>query len=616
MGGPMKLKSCADNSQRKDTCILNRIWFYLFLEAHSYQQMKLIMKKMNYCINIRTYPPRSLPTPEFTIHFALCDFSFLRKKRLYSSLSFSSFTITSLGLWCEEHLVICVQVKSSSVLWNCSSQVSKTIFFLFHSLNHRISGDGNGDLMAKKRSWFNLVRKFFISDTQSNQEKDKRRKWIFFGRLKVKSRLASISAPSPPRERTTLSESEQEQSKRALNVALASAAAAEAAVAAAHAAAEVVLLTGVPHSTTHQCDKETEQVSSMKIQADTLHSTHLCVRAIQEIAALKIQAAFRGYLARKALRALKGIVKLQAIIRGRNVRRQAMNTLKCLQSIVNIQSQVCAKRIQMAEGTCACDENKQFQSDKIIRVDTNSQKRWDGSILTKEEVDTLFLSKKEAAVKRERIKEYAFNHRNSAENERNKVNGRWRYWLDQWVDSQVSNKSKELEDLDTVLTSTPKPRVEYRGKQLKLRGLQRQYQVEGLESPITAPRRSFHRKQCSLGEDNSFSRSPVIPTYMAATESAKAKARSISSPKLRPGSFDAYSDSYSPCKNKLSLIASNATEVPNNCSFGRPSPYQQQQRSPSFKGLPVPVKSSRTWKDLSLNSEYSLRTWDHQSAFH
>ena len=74
--------------------------------------------------------------------------------------------------------------------------------------------------------------------------------------------------------------------------------------------------------------------------------------------------------ARKALRALKGIVKLQAIIRGRNVRRQAMTTLKCLQSIVNIQSQVCAKRIQMVEGAWTCSENKQLEnlSDKIIKV--------------------------------------------------------------------------------------------------------------------------------------------------------------------------------------------------------------------------------------------------------
>ncbi|KAF2323790.1 hypothetical protein GH714_036935 [Hevea brasiliensis] len=323
--------------------------------------------------------------------------------------------------------------------------------------------------------------------------------------------------------------------------------------------------------------------------------------------------------ARKALRALKGIVKLQAIIRGRNVRRHAMNALKCLQSIVNIHPKVCAKRIQMVEGTSFCHENKQFQnlSDKIIRMDTNDQKRWDGSILTKEEADALFLSKKETAIKRERIKEYSFNHRgkkfqNSADTERNKANGRWRYWLDQWVDIQVSNKSKELEDLDTVLTSTPEPRVEYRGKQLKLRGLQRQYKIEGQDSPIEASR-SFHRKQYSLGEDNSFSRSPVIPTYMAATELAKAKARSMSSPKLRPGSFDAYSDSYSPCKNKLSLISSTATVVPNSCRFGRPSPLQQQ-RSPSMKGLPVPVKSNRTLKDLSFNSECSLRTWDQQSA--
>jgi len=54
--------------------------------------------------------------------------------------------------------------------------------------------------------------------------------------------------------------------------------------------------------------------------------------------------------ARKALRALKGFVRLQAIIRGQAVRKQAMTTFKCLQAIVDIQSQVCTKRGKMALG--------------------------------------------------------------------------------------------------------------------------------------------------------------------------------------------------------------------------------------------------------------------------
>ncbi|KAG4979235.1 hypothetical protein JHK85_033193 [Glycine max] len=450
--------------------------------------------------------------------------------------------------------------------------------------------------MAKKKSWFSLVKRLFIWDTHSTQDKkEKRRKWIF-GRLKSK-RLPSIKAPLPSKG-TTLSEAEQEQSKHALTVAIASAAAAEAAVTAAHAAAEVVRLTG-------QRNENSEESQPVKTRNGAPQSTYQCQREIKEsAAAIKIQTAFRGYLARKALRALKGIVKLQAIIRGRAVRRQAMSSLKCLQSIVSIQSQVCARRLQMVEGRCDYSENEEMQDskDKIIRMDSNSERKWDESTVLKEEVLKLT---------------YINPSQRSAESERSKVNGRWRYWLEQWVDTQLS-KSKELEDLDSVFSSHSRAGEEYGGRQLKLRSnIQRQNPVEGLDSPILGSRRSFpHRRQCSVGEDHSFLSSPATPAYMAATESAKAKARSTSSPKIRTGgNVDMNSDSYSPCKKKLSIASSINSEMLSNGRVGKLS-VNQQQRSPSFKGLSVPIKSSRTTiKDLSINSDCSLPNWDRQAFF-
>ncbi|CAJ1934169.1 unnamed protein product [Sphenostylis stenocarpa] len=443
---------------------------------------------------------------------------------------------------------------------------------------------------------------FFLWD--SGKWKEKRRKWIF-GRLKSK-RLPSITAPLASKE-IALSEAEEEQSKRALTVAIASAAA----VTPAHAAAEVVRLTGVSQSALQRKEQaeEYEPLSNAAPQ-----STYQCKRDVNESAAvIKIQTAFRGFLARKALRALKGIVKLQAIIRGRAVRRQAMSTLKCLQSIVSIQSQVCARRLLMVEGRCDYTENEEMQDskDKIIRMDSNSERKCDESTLLKEEVDT---SCKETVLKKERIKEYSFHHRRSAESERSRVNGRWRYWLEQWVDTQLS-KSKELEDLDSVFSSHSRGGEEYGGRQLKVRSINRQNPVEGLDSPILGSRRSFpHRRQCSVGEDQSFSSSPATPAYMAATESARAKARSTSSPKIRTGgNVDINSDSYSPCKKKLSIASSINSEVLSNGRMAKLS--GNQQRSPSFKGLSVPIKSSRTIKDLSINSDCSLPNWVPQGSF-
>ncbi|KAL1207043.1 Protein IQ-DOMAIN 11 [Cardamine amara subsp. amara] len=442
--------------------------------------------------------------------------------------------------------------------------------------------------MAKKKGLLTILKRIFISEANS-EKKEKRRKWTFW-KLKVKKRLPSITAPP---EHSKRNDSHKEQNEESVS--------------------DVGEISQVTCS--RQLDSiEDSKDSTSQETADLVVQYQMFLNRQEEVlAATRIQTAFRGHLARKALRALKGIVKLQAYIRGRAVRRQAMTTLKCLQSVVNIQSQVCGKRTQIPGGAHRdYEESNKYQifSENILKVDTNDQKRWDDSLLTKEEAEAVVMSKKEAALRRERIKEYAVTHRKSAESYQKRSNTKWKYWLDEWVDTQLT-KSKELEDID--FSSKTKPKLETLiEKQLKT-------------PRNSSPRRlvNNHRRQVSLGEEE---QSPDVvavttPTYMVATESAKAKSRSLSSPRIRPRSFDTQSESYSPYKNKLCLTTSVMSEAPskvriaNNGNNTRPSAYQQ--RSPGLRGFNIgPLKSCNhtLLNDLSINSERSLPSWNKQSS--
>ncbi|XP_058212128.1 protein IQ-DOMAIN 19-like [Rhododendron vialii] len=90
-------------------------------------------------------------------------------------------------------------------------------------------------------------------------------------------------------------------------------------------------------------------------------------RAVEEAAAVVIQSVFRSYLARKALKALRGLVKVQALVRGYLVRKQTTATLHCMQSLATAQARARSQWIRMAD-----------ESNSSYGIQSNHRKAMDG----------------------------------------------------------------------------------------------------------------------------------------------------------------------------------------------------------------------------------------------
>ncbi|KAL9231041.1 hypothetical protein vseg_006312 [Gypsophila vaccaria] len=274
-------------------------------------------------------------------------------------------------------------------------------------------------------------------------------------------------------------------------------------------------------------------------------------------AVVVIQSCFRGYLARKALRALKGVVKLQAVVRGHIMRRKTSETMRCMQALLRAQARASSLRTYLPHSPHSTSKSSQLhlpgpptpeKFEQCIRI---ASAKHDQSPKTKQNVSRS--SSGRSTINRDRV-----NLGSS------------------WSDPRMDKPTTDLRGTSSARTcKTDGDRVEKILKNdagrvnlnLRRRNLFNSFQSSLLtsnhvphpfkfseeidDSAYCTVENSPHELTSTTSLGASSRRDPLTPSksdgsrsflsgysdcpsYMACTESSKAKVRSVSAPKQRP----------------------------------------------------------------------------------
>ncbi|KAJ4898320.1 Protein IQ-DOMAIN 1 [Raphanus sativus] len=170
----------------------------------------------------------------------------------------------------------------------------------------------------------------------------------------------------------------------------------------------------------------------------------------EDAAAIFIQSTFRGHLARQESTRMRRLVRLKSLMEGSVVQRQASHTLKSMQTLARVQSQIQSRRIRMVQENHARHKQLLQKHAKELRGSKNGG----NNNHSKKQVEAGLLNKYEATMRRERALAYASTHQRSLKPtmtmfmDPNNLTWGWS-WSERWT-ADRSWESSEKEESSTA----------------------------------------------------------------------------------------------------------------------------------------------------------------------